>query len=150
MARQNAVVSQEGALENDATEAQGPADVAAPPHVFQDPQGVQRRLFQAMSFTAEGHYLFMCDIESNWSRWSHNAVVDFGLPSDMMYDVGSIWLEHIHPSERGAWSTDIDQVFSGEKKVHRLTYRAKKRAFRLCCRWRRAARGMRRLPVLGP
>ena len=92
MARQNAVVSQEGALENDATEVQGPADVAAPPHVFQDPQGIQRRLFQAMSFTAEGHYLFVCDIESNWSRWSHNAVVDFGLPSDMMHDVDSIWI----------------------------------------------------------
>lgn len=125
MARQNAVVSQEGALENDATEVQGPADVAAPPHVFQDPQGIQRRLFQAMSFTAEGHYLFVCDIESNWSRWSHNAVVDFGLPSDMMHDVGSIWIEHIHPSERGIWSNDIDQVLSGKKKTHRLTYRAK-------------------------
>ena len=125
MARQNAVVSQEGALENDATELQGPADVAAPPHVFQDPQGIQRRLFLAMSFTAEGHYLFVCDIESNWSRWSHNAVVDFGLPSDMMHDVGSIWIEHIHPSERGIWSNDIDQVLSGKKKTHRLTYRAK-------------------------
>ena len=125
MARQNAVVSQEGTLENDATEVQGPADVAAPPHVFQDPQGIQRRLFQAMSFTAEGHYLFVCDIESNWSRWSHNAVVDFGLPSDMMHDVGSIWIEHIHPSERGIWSNDIDQVLSGKKKTHRLTYRAK-------------------------
>ena len=125
MTRQNAVVSQEGALENDATEVQGPADVAAPPHVFQDPQGIQRRLFQAMSFTAEGHYLFVCDIESNWSRWSHNAVVDFGLPSDMMHDVGSIWIEHIHPSERGIWSNDIDQVLSGKKKTHRLTYRAK-------------------------
>ncbi len=125
MARQNAVVSQEGALENDATEVQGPADVAAPPHVFQDPQGIQRRLFQAMSFTAEGHYLFVCDIESNWSRWSHNAVVDFGLPSDMMHDVDSIWIEHIHPSERGIWSNDIDQVLSGKKKTHRLTYRAK-------------------------
>lgn len=125
MARQNAVVSQEGALDNDATEVQGPADVAAPPHVFQDPQGIQRRLFQAMSFTAEGHYLFVCDIESNWSRWSHNAVVDFGLPSDMMHDVDSIWIEHIHPSERGIWSNDIDQVLSGKKKTHRLTYRAK-------------------------
>lgn len=78
-----------------------------------------------MSFTAEGHYLFVCDIESNWSRWSHNAVVDFGLPSDMMHDVGSIWIEHIHPSERGIWSNDIDQVLSGKKKTHRLTYRAK-------------------------
>ena len=78
-----------------------------------------------MSFTAEGHYLFVCDIESNWSRWSHNAVVDFGLPSDMMHDVDSIWIEHIHPSERGIWSNDIDQVLSGKKKTHRLTYRAK-------------------------
>lgn len=114
-----------GPQKNDAIEVQGPADVTAPPRAFQDPQGIQRRLFQAMSFTAEGHYLFMRDIESNWSRWSHNAVVDFGLPGDMMYDAGSIWIEHIHPSDRGTWSNDIDQVFSGEKKAHRLTYRAK-------------------------
>ena len=111
MARQNVVVSQEGTPKNDAIEVQGPADVTAPPRAFQDPQGIQRRLFQAMSFTAEGHYLFLCDIESNWSRWSHNAVVDFGLPGDMMYDAGSIWIEHIHPSDREAWSNDIDQVF---------------------------------------
>lgn len=125
MARQNVVVSQEGTPKNDAIEVQGPADVTASPRAFQDPQGIQRRLFQAMSFTAEGHYLFVCDIESNWSRWSHNAVVDFGLPGDMMYDAGSIWIERIHPSDREAWSNDIDQVFSGEKKAHRLTYRAK-------------------------
>lgn len=125
MARQNVVVSQEGTPKNDAIEVQGPADATVPPRAFQDPQGIQRRLFQAMSFTAEGHYLFLCDIESNWSRWSHNAVVDFGLPGDMMYDAGSIWIEHIHPSDRGAWSNDIEQVFSGEKKAHRLTYRAK-------------------------
>ncbi len=125
MALQKAVMSQEDVLDSKDVEAQGPTDASATPSVFDDPQGIQRRLFQAMSFTAEGHYLFVCDIESNWSRWSHNAVIDFGLPSDMMHDVGSIWIEHIHPSEREAWSNDIDQVFSGKKKVHRLTYRAK-------------------------
>lgn len=125
MAQQNAVVSQEDALGNKSVKTQGPTGASAAPPAFDDPQGIQRRLFQAMSFTAEGHYLFVCDIESNWSRWSHNAVVDFGLPSDMMYDAGSIWVEHIHPSEREAWSSDIEQVFSGEKRAHRLTYRAK-------------------------
>lgn len=125
MARQNAMVSQEDALDSKDIETQGSTDAAAALPAFDDPQGIQRRLFQAMSFTAEGHYLFVCDIESNWSRWSHNAVIDFGLPSDLMFDVGSIWVEHIHPSEREVWSNDIEQVFSGEKKTHRLTYRAK-------------------------
>ena len=116
MARQNVVVSQEGTPKNDAIEVQGAGRRHGAPRAFQDPQGIQRRLFQVMSFTAEGHYLFLCDIESNWSRWSHNAVVDFGLPGDMMYDAGSIWIEHIHPSDRGAWSNDIDQVFLARRR----------------------------------
>ena len=75
MARQNAVVPQEGTQKNDAIEVQGPADVTAPPRAFQDPQGIQRRLFQAMSFTAEGH-IYLCAISKaigrggRTTRWS--------------------------------------------------------------------------------
>lgn len=90
-----------------------------------DHQGIQDKIFQAMAETAEGRYLFICDIDSDMSRWSRNAVRDFGLPAEAMRHMGEVWAAHVHPEDRDAWRAEIGEVFAGTKHRHAMSYRAK-------------------------
>ena len=58
---------------------------------------VQDRIFQALSLTDIGRYLFICNVDTDQSHWSHNAIQDFGLPSGTIYQMDKIWSQHIHP-----------------------------------------------------
>lgn len=93
-----------------------------------DTSGLERleeRIFQAMSFQADGRYLFVCNIDTDISRWSRNAITDFDLPGEVMHNMGEIWASHIHPDDRKAWRSDIGEIFSGKKHHHSMGYRAK-------------------------
>ncbi len=87
--------------------------------------GDPNRVFRAMALTSVGRYLFICDVDADQSLWSSNAVTDFGLPSENVFEMGKVWAEHVHPDDLATWSADIDAVFSGAKRHHNLRYRAK-------------------------
>ncbi len=92
---------------------------------LETPEGIEERVFQAMSFQTEGRYLFICNINTNQSRWSRNAVRDFDLPGEVMYRMDKVWEAHIHPDDRHTWRQDIDEIFGGKKYHHSMSYRAK-------------------------
>lgn len=83
-------------------------------------------LFEGFSVVAEGTYVYLCDMEYNYSRWSKNAVEIFGLPSEYMLAAGEIWEEHIHPEDRESYRKSIDDIFNGSNLGHDMQYRAKK------------------------
>ena len=85
---------------------------------------VQDRIFQALSLTDIGRYLFICNVDTDQSHWSHNAVQDFGLPSGTVYQMGETWSQHIHPDDVDTWRQDIEEVMSGKKHHHNMRYRA--------------------------
>lgn len=87
--------------------------------------GDPARIFRAMSLTSAGRYLFICDVDTDDSLWSSNAVHDFGLPAERVHKMGEVWSQHIHPDDLDAWTEDIDAVFSGKRHHHNLRYRAK-------------------------
>lgn len=88
-------------------------------------EDTQNLIFQALTFHAEGRYLFVCDMDTDLSHWSSNAVRDFDLPGEVVHHMGDVWATHIHPDDRKAWLVDIDEVFSGKKYYHHMSYRAK-------------------------
>lgn len=90
-----------------------------------DKSGLDNRIFEVFSKTASNRYTYICNMETNVSRWSAQAVRDFGLPSEYMYDAGTIWEEYIHPDDREAYRLDVEAVFSGKKPMHDLEYRAR-------------------------
>ena len=89
-----------------------------------DFRAVQDRIFQALSLTDIGRYLFICNVDTDQSHWSHNAIQDFGLPSGTIYQMDKIWSQHIHPDDVDAWRQDIEEVMSGKKHHHNMRYRA--------------------------
>lgn len=85
------------------------------------------RVFSAFSGTSDTTYIYMCNLNTNVSRWSKTAVDYFGLPGEYMYDAGNIWLGFVHPDDRDAYAKDVEAVLSGRKRFHDVVYRARNR-----------------------
>lgn len=73
------------------------------------------------------NYIYVCNMETNISKWSKNAVEDFGLPGEYMYDVPSIWGKFIHQDDRHIFFESLEPIMTGERDVHCCEYRALKR-----------------------
>ena len=86
--------------------------------------GLESRIFEALSRTMSNRYIYVCNMRTNMSRWSANAVKEFDLPGEYMLDAGSIWMEHLHPDDREGYISDIGAIMSGKKAYHRMQYRA--------------------------
>ncbi len=92
---------------------------------FDNPFGIDERIFEALAMTSEGRYFFVCDIDHDESLWSSNAVRDFGLPTGHMSHAGDIWVEHIHPDDRAGYVAEISRLFAGDTHRHSMQYRAR-------------------------
>ena len=92
---------------------------------YTDFHGVQDRIFQAMALTSTGRYLFICNVDTDRSHWSRNAVHDFDLPDANVLHMDKVWGEHIHPDDYPAWRADIDEIMLGKKRHHNMRYRAR-------------------------
>ncbi len=90
--------------------------------------GLGGRAFDAFAESSSERYLFMCNMETNISRWSKSIVEEFDLPGEYMRDAGNIWLERIHPDDRELYLSDLKAVFTGKKQYHDVTYRARNKA----------------------
>lgn len=84
-------------------------------------------LFDALSLVADDTYVYLCDMYYDCSRWSKVLVEEFGLPSEYMYEAGTIWEEHIHPEDRETYHAGIDDIFSGRSAGHDMQYRARRK-----------------------
>lgn len=90
-----------------------------------DISGLDSQVFLAITDTSDRNYVYMCNMQTNVSRWSKNAVDYFGLPGEYMYDAGSIWEQHVHPDDVEVYREQIDDIFSGRSQKHHFEYRAK-------------------------
>lgn len=82
-------------------------------------------MFNALSVVADGAYIYLCDMESDISRWSKSAVNFFGLPGEYMKNAGGIWSEHIHPDDRNLYEELIERIFVGSDNDIDMQYRAR-------------------------
>lgn len=87
--------------------------------------GLESRIFEALSRTMSNRYIYVCNMRTNMSRWSANAVKEFDLPGEYMLDAGGIWMEHLHPDDREVYAKDIGAIMSGKKSYHKMQYRAR-------------------------
>ncbi|MDY5576072.1 MAG: GGDEF and EAL domain-containing protein [Lachnospiraceae bacterium] len=90
-----------------------------------DKSGLESTIFSAFADTSKRQYLYLCNMNTNVSRWSNSAVDCFELPGEYMINAAEIWENLIHPEDRKIYHEDILKVFSGEKDVHELEYRVR-------------------------
>lgn len=85
--------------------------------------GLTDRIFDAFASTDPNRFLFVTNMSTNVTRWSHSAVAYFGLGSEFVPDCISRWLERVHPDDRDVFFEDINAVFTGRQQHHELEYR---------------------------
>lgn len=86
---------------------------------------LENELFESFANASDNIYIYVCDMESDLSRWSKNTVDYFGLEGEYIEGAGAKWMEHIHPDDRASYLKDIESVFSGASNRHSCQYRAK-------------------------
>ena len=86
---------------------------------------LKNELFESFANASDNIYIYVCDMQSDLSRWSKNSVDYFGLEGEYIEEAGPKWMEHIHPDDRAAYLKDIEAVFSGASTRHSCQYRAK-------------------------
>ncbi|MCR5691463.1 MAG: EAL domain-containing protein [Eubacterium sp.] len=84
-------------------------------------------LFEAFSIIGDDTYVYLCDMQYDYSRWSKVLVELFGLPGEYMYGAGDIWEEHIHPEDREVFHEGIENIFAGKSSGHDMQYRARRK-----------------------
>ena len=90
-----------------------------------DTIGLDNRIFTAFSETSARRYIYVCNLATNVSRWSKNAVDYFGFEGEYIYDFGSSWEALIHPDDVEIYRKDISAFFAGKKKNHYAEYRVR-------------------------
>ena len=95
------------------------------PAINKDKQRRLDEVFNALSVVADGAYIYLCDMESDISRWSKAAVDFFDLPGEYMKNAGGIWSEHVHPDDREQYDACIERIFVGSDNDFNMQYRAR-------------------------
>lgn len=85
---------------------------------------LNNELYEAFAQASEIVYIYVCDMKTDLSRWSENAVEYFNLPGEYIQNAGEMWMQYIHPDDRNIYLEDISGVFGGAKAQHNCKYRA--------------------------
>lgn len=88
-----------------------------------DKNGLDSRIFDAFTQNPINQYAYVCNMETNVSRWTVQTVKDFDLPNEYIYDAAKVWKNRIHPEDYRAYKEDLQAVFSGNKEYHDVTCR---------------------------
>ncbi|MDE7265864.1 MAG: GGDEF and EAL domain-containing protein [Lachnospiraceae bacterium] len=86
---------------------------------------LKNELFESFANASDNIYIYVCDMQSDLSRWSKNSVDYFDLEGEYIENAGGKWMEHVHPDDRDLYLKDIEAVFSGASSRHSCQYRAK-------------------------
>ena len=82
-------------------------------------------LYHALSILANGAYTYVTHIESNWTRWSKEAVDYFDLPGEYMQDALTYWMKKIHPEDLPGFKERARNLFEDAGNYHNEQYRIK-------------------------
>ena len=83
-------------------------------------------LFGAMYTVAGGGYIYLNDMQYDYSRWSLPLVNDFGAGSEYMYQADKVLLERIHPDDVEIFKDAVDTALHGAARMKPIKYRARK------------------------
>lgn len=80
-------------------------------------------IFDTFSHTADGKYVYIVNLDSDYCYLSNEAVDYFGLDSNRVYGLVNLWGNLIADEDREAFFKDIKDLFEGRIEEHNLTYR---------------------------
>ena len=89
-----------------------------------DISNLDSRIFDALSQTSDNMYIYIADLERDFSRWSKAGVDYFNMPGEYIENTAKEWVKHIHPSDQHIFLEDMGRIFEGKSNRHNCEYRA--------------------------
>ena len=89
-----------------------------------DISNLDSHIFDALSQTSDNMYIYIADLERDFSRWSKPSVDYFNLPGEFIENTAKEWVQHIHPADQHIFLEDIGRIFEGKSNRHNCEYRA--------------------------
>lgn len=86
--------------------------------------GLNDFLYEAMCVGDNDDHPYILNLKTNIMRITPKWRDDFGLASDIMYDLPTVWIGHIHPDDRQAFIDDFTATVNGTQKEHHCDYRS--------------------------
>lgn len=86
--------------------------------------GLNDYLYEAMLVGDKDDHPYILNLKTNVMRITPKWRDDFGLTNDVMYDLPSVWISHIHPDDRQAFIDDFTATVNGTQKEHHCDYRS--------------------------
>jgi len=89
-----------------------------------DISNLDSHIFDALSQTSDNMYIYIADLERDFSRWSKPSVDYFNLSGEFIENTAKEWVQHIHPADQHIFLEDIGRIFEGKSNRHNCEYRA--------------------------
>ena len=87
--------------------------------------GLTNYMFDAMCIASnDNDHPFIMNLKTNVMRITPKWKEEFDLVSDIMYDLTTVWINHIHPDDRQAFIDDFTATVTRKQKTHNQKYRA--------------------------
>lgn len=86
--------------------------------------GLNDYLYEAMLVGDNDDHPYILNLKTNVMRITPKWRDDFGLTNDVMYDLPSVWISHIHPDDRQRFIDDFTATVNGTQKEHHCDYRS--------------------------
>ena len=89
-----------------------------------DIANLDSQIFDALGQTSDNMYIYMADLQRDFSRWSRSSVKYFDMPGEYIENTAEEWVKHIHPQDRHIFLDDMKRIFEGKSNRHNCEYRA--------------------------
>lgn len=86
--------------------------------------GLNNFMFDALLIADNNDHPYIINLNTNVMRITPKWKEEFGLPNDIMYDLATTWINHIHPDDRQKFIDDFTAAVNGNKPTHDCDYRA--------------------------
>ena len=89
-----------------------------------DIANLDSQIFEALGQTSDNMYIYMADLQRDFSRWSRSSVKYFDMRGEYIENTAEEWVKLIHPQDSHIFLDDMKRIFEGKSNRHNCEYRA--------------------------
>lgn len=86
--------------------------------------GLDNFMFDAFLLSSNNDHPYILNLKTNVMRITPKWKDEFGLSSDILYDLPTLWINKIHPDDRQKFIDDFTATVNGAQSAHHCDYRA--------------------------
>lgn len=87
-------------------------------------RGLDNVMFDAFTISNNNDHPYILNLKTNVMRITTAWKEEFGIQNEIMYDLPTVWINHIHPDDRQNFIDDFTATVNGTQPSHNADYRS--------------------------